>query len=201
VAQVKEVEEFSKAAMQQITSKEKSAGKCVLVSEHDTRTTNGNAAGWYDDLDISPLAVRRFSFSDQENVPNESIDKFVNEEVLDVPHTMIPPRFPLVKPPIEVDPLKCSGVPSELLESSTAHLREGIEPERGNKNLTVMKLKPQYKVELCKWLPPEICSFFAKKGLTKLYQWQVFHKFSHWYSVSSFYLHYKIQLFYSSDSL
>ena len=187
--QVKVFEELAKAATQQITLKEKSAGKPVLASEDDNRTANGNAAGWYDDLDSSPLPVRRFNFSDQENVPNESIDRVVNGEVLDVFHTMIPPRFPLVEASIEVDPLKTAGVPSELLESSLAFVRGGVELERGNHNLTVVKLKPQYKVELCKWLPPELCSFFAKKGLTKLYQWQVLHEFSRWYPVSLFYVH------------
>lgn len=189
MVRVKEAEECAKAAMEQITLKEKSADKSVLVSDYDTRAANGNDPGWYDDLDSSPLPVRRFCFGDQENVPNESIDKFVNEEVLNVYHTMIPPRFPLVERPTEVAPLRSSVVPSELLESSLAFVGGGVEPERGNMNLAVVKSKPQYKVELCKWLPPELCSFFAKKGLTKLYQWQVFHKFSHRYPVSLLHVH------------
>ncbi|KAG0587234.1 hypothetical protein KC19_2G150600 [Ceratodon purpureus] len=173
VIQVKEVEMFSKAATQQISVKEKIADKSVLASEHDTRTPNVSAARWYDDFEISPLPVRRLSLSDHENVPNESIDKFINDEVLNVSQTMIPSRSPLVEPSIEVDPSRTSGVPSQLPGSSSASVRGGVEPEKGKTNLADMKSKTQYKVELCKWLPPELCSFFAKKGLTKLYQWQV----------------------------
>lgn len=81
------------------------------------------------------------------------------------------PYSPLVEPLIEVDAL--GSLPSKVLESASTCAKGGVETENANKNASVVKSKPQYKVELSKWLPPEICSYFAKKGLTRLYQWQV----------------------------
>lgn len=245
VVQVKEAEEVSKAAMQQFTLEEGNIGKSVPALDSGTGTANRDAAGVYGDLGSSLLPVHQSNFSDQENLPNEGIDKLVNEEVLNVSHTMVPcfpnlssqilpsltddvakykdksvsndftdtntaqmlgqasypvpkvsltsispatgPCSPLVEPLLEVDALGSlsSGVPLESLESASACARGGVEPEGGKKNISVVKLKPQYKVELCKWLPPEICSFFAKKGLTRLYQWQV-QNISHWYLVRLF---------------
>jgi len=253
VVQVKEVAECAEAVMQQYTLEKENIGTSVLALDSGTKTANRDAAGMYGDLGGSLLPIRRFSFSDQENLPNESIDKLVNEEVLNISYTTIPclpnlssqmppsltgdvakykdrsvfneltdtntagmqeqasnsvivdpasypvptrslasispatgPCFPLVDPLIEVDAL--GGLSSEPLKSASACVRGGVELEGGNKNTSVVKSKPQYKVELCKWLPPEICSFFAKKGLTRLYQWQV-QIISHWYLVSLFLMH------------
>lgn len=84
------------------------------------------------------------------------------------------PRLQSVESLAEVDQFthSSSGVPSTSYESLSA-FPKGVAIERENENFVVSKLKTLYKSELCKWLPPELCSFFAKKGLTKLYQWQV----------------------------
>jgi hypothetical protein len=45
--------------------------------------------------------------------------------------------------------------------------------ETGKEALLVVPSADQSHVDLSEWLPPDICAIYIKKGLRKLYPWQV----------------------------
>ncbi|XP_024380174.1 helicase and polymerase-containing protein TEBICHI isoform X2 [Physcomitrium patens] len=166
VLKTKEVEQLIEDVRQSILEEE-NAGKSVLASEHGAEIDNSNDLTRNDEFGGFPLPADSNVFTNDSSLSKSKVNP--------TPSLLATvPRLQSVESLAEVDQFthSSSGVPSTSYESLSA-FPKGVAIERENENFVVSKLKTLYKSELCKWLPPELCSFFAKKGLTKLYQWQV----------------------------
>jgi len=191
-----------------------------------------------DELDISPLPVRRFSFTCQNSPPSKCIVKLEAEEISNFSPVTV--QLPLGEEPLDVKDVisadqATTGASIDVIGVSTK-IQVGIDPQpkaeavavavapvrihgtsttlepapstsaepltsgqicayahpsAGNKSeaieagvivpirevnepaLISSSLK-NTSVELSDWLPPEACVMYAKKGLKRLYPWQVF---------------------------
>ncbi|XP_073390265.1 helicase and polymerase-containing protein TEBICHI isoform X3 [Physcomitrium patens] len=196
----------------------------------------------FDELDISPLPVRRFSFTCQSSPPNKNVIKLTTEEVSKACPTAI--QEPLG--PVRLESFdgkdNCSGgetikanvhvieaskeicetvvgtdlqlqvvahvehdatsklhepvlaVPSKSADSLSAgqmrayaHLSAGDHQERFERKVIgavvplvakqehafISRSPKNISLDLADWIPSEACAMYAKKGLKRLYPWQV----------------------------
>lgn len=64
--------------------------------------------------------------------------------------------------------INSSSVHDDILTSNTARAHSSDESGTPSSNMLL-----NGRLDLNRWLPPEICSIYRKKGISKLYDWQV----------------------------
>ncbi|CAK9217649.1 unnamed protein product [Sphagnum jensenii] len=147
-------------------------------------------------MDVSPLPVRHFDFTSQTSPQNKSIDELLRQDASQS-NFQCRSRSVLAKESLNergtgtsqqtrmrVDDVVLTGGNRECLPMGMVNGRSEIEDMQQSSAPTVAATSlglteqvsaapDQSHVDLSEWLPPDICAIYIKKGLRKLYPWQV----------------------------